>query len=232
MLGILGGMGPLATVDLMRKIIERTPAAGDAGHLPMLVANFTHIPNRLAAWKRGDDLALVSMIAALKTLEAGGANLLVIACNTAHLWFDAMQKSTRIPIMHIADAAVAQLLRQRRPIRKIGLLATEPTLEGRLYHDRLERAGFVTLTPDSTTQRTSVNVAIDAVKGNDLATARAAACTGAAALMADGAECIILACTEMPLALEGSEFEQHAIDPALALAEECVLWWLQRRASE
>jgi len=229
LLGILGGMGPLATVDLMRKIIERTPARVDADHVPMLVANFPQIPARLGAWAKRDDTPLAPMIAGLQTLEDGGATLGVIACNTAHLWFEPMQAATRVPLLHIADATIAAL-RLRVPLpRTVGLLATVPTVQGRLYHDRLEAAGFVALTPDETTQHALVDSAIEAVKRNDLSGARTAATAAAATLMAAGADCLLLGCTEMPMALEGSDFMKHAIDPAAALADACVAWWLQRR---
>ncbi len=229
LLGILGGMGPLATVDLMRKIIERTPARSDADHMPMLVANFPQIPARLAAWARRDDTPLAPMIAALNILETGGATLGVIACNTAHLWFEAMQASTRVPLLHIADASIAAL-RQRKPLpRTVGLLATSPTLEGRLYHARLEAAGFVALAPDEATQRALVDTAIEAVKRNDLDGARTLARGAAAALLAAGADCLLLGCTEMPIALDGSAFMADSVDPTAALADACVAWWLQNR---
>lgn len=229
LLGILGGMGPLATVDLMRKIIERTPARSDADHVPMLVANFPQIPARLAAWARRDDTPLAPMIVALKTLEDGGATLGVIACNTAHLWFEAMQAATRVPLLHIADATIVAL-RRRTPLpRSVGLLATGPTLQGRLYHDRLEAAGFTAIAPDEETQRTLVDTAIDAVKRNDPDCARMLARGAATALIAAGSDCLLLGCTEMPIALEGSAVMDASVDPTAALADACVAWWLQQR---
>jgi len=229
LLGILGGMGPLATVDLMRKIIEGTPARVDADHVPMLVANLPQIPARLDAWTRRDDAPVAPMIAGLKKLERGGATLLVIACNTAHLWFEPLQAATPVPILHIVDAAI-DALRRRIPMpNKVGLLATLPTLQGRLYHERLEAAGFIALSPDEVTQRTLVAGAIEAVKRNDLANARTAAQHAAQALIADGADCLLLGCTEMPIALEGSCFMDISVDATAALADGCVAWWLKQQ---
>ena len=110
MLGILGGMGPLATADFLKKLIELTPASSDQQHIPTIVWSVPQIPDRSNfIVKQGED-PFAALIKGAETLKKEvGATALAIPCNTAHYWADSIYKSTGVPILHIVDAVMEQL---------------------------------------------------------------------------------------------------------------------------
>ena len=113
MLGVLGGMGPMATVDFMGKVIRNTPAACDQDHIAMVVRSATDVPDRTAAiLDQGRD-PLPAMRHALRQLLESGARCIAIPCNTAHHWHDALQDETNVPILHIGDATVERLIAEK-----------------------------------------------------------------------------------------------------------------------
>ena len=111
MLGVLGGMGPMATVDFLAKLVRATPAGRDQDHIPTLVCSAVDIPDRADAILGAGPDPLPAMRAALVRLEAGGATRIAIPCNTAHHWHAALQAGTSLPILHIVDAVAETLAR-------------------------------------------------------------------------------------------------------------------------
>src|SRR3954471_9827880 len=109
LLGVLGGMGPLATVDFLAKLIEETPAKGDPDHVPVIVYSVPQIPDRPGAILENTESPLPAMLEGVRHLKRGGATLIAIACNTAHFWYDALS-AEGVPIAHIADATCDDLL--------------------------------------------------------------------------------------------------------------------------
>lgn len=234
MIGILGGMGPLATVDLMRKLVELTPALRDQDHVPVVVVSDPRVPDRVGpALGRSSVSPVPAMQAGIAALERAGADCVAIACNTAHYWYDDLQSATRLPILHIVDA-VAQELRTQGGAGPVGLLATTATLTTRLYHDRLAEHDFDCVVPSETEQEDLVHAAIALVKQNR--------CTEAGPLLLDaierlrsrGAQAVVLACTELPVALScvTPPSEPVIVDATAALAQACLSWWKGRSAAE
>jgi aspartate racemase len=218
LVGVLGGMGPAATLDFMAKVMAATPAAVDQDHVPLVVYQVPQIPSRTAAIAEGTDAPLPAMVAGVRALERAGAELIVIACNTAHHWHEALARSTGLEILHVADA-VRTLLRERAALdRRIGLMATRATLHSRIFEQRLPEVRFVT--PGEATQRL-IDAAIAAVKAGDVAAARRSASAAAEGFRAEGAEILLLACTELPIALDGIGGPQW-LDATEALARACV----------
>jgi aspartate racemase len=128
----------------------------------------------------------------------------------------------RIPLLHIADAAMAAMERLPVPPMRVGLLATRGTLQAAFYGQRLAQRGFQWMAPTQEEQARFVDVAIDRVKAGDIAGARAPLEAATRALAARGAEVILLACTELPLAAEGARIPVPVLDASLALAEAVV----------
>ncbi len=95
--GILGGMGPLATVDLFAKIVENTPAVLDQDHLRIIIDNNPQIPPRVEAILQGGEDPLPAMVASAKLLAAAGADFIVMPCNTAHYWLDGLRAAVAVP---------------------------------------------------------------------------------------------------------------------------------------
>jgi len=143
MLGILGGMGPLATVDLMHKIIALTPAAADQQHIPLIVYSDGRIPDlRAAILDPLQPSPLPKMIEGIKLLEQAGAQCIVIACNTAHHWSSSLAATASVPIIDIAQAVCISLRRQCQQASRVGILATYATLVSGFYQRAIQGAGF------------------------------------------------------------------------------------------
>ena len=228
MLGVIGGMGPLATADFFRKLIDATPARDDDEHIPVLIHSVPQIPSRPAAILRGGASPLPALMAARDRLLTAGATVLAMPCNTAHHWYDELVAGCEVPFLHIVDA-VGDLL----PVgaRELGIVATRATLRTRVFEQRLAPRGIALTAPDETTYDRAVQPAIDAVKrGASLEAGRLLEPVIAAALD-NGAVAVVLACTELPVALDAiaSPLRARCIDSTDALARACVRHFSSRR---
>lgn len=225
LLGVLGGMGPLATVDFLHKLIEETPATRDQEHVPLITYSVPQMPDRPPAITGNGESPFPQMLAGVQTLKRAGASAVAIACNTAHYWYDDLQRDGGLPILHIADAACAAFA--GRPIQRVGLLATTGTAAAGFYQQRLAARGITCVPSTDGDQRMLVEPAIVHVKRNEMALAHPLATRAARKLRDAGAEIIIIACTEIPLAIEheASDITPHCVDATRALARACVTWW-------
>ena len=222
MLGILGGMGPMATVDFMSKIVRNTPASCDQDHIQMVVCSATDVPDRTEAILGQGRDPFPAMLNALRRLEHSGATRIAIPCNTAHHWHGALQAETSVPIIHIVDA-VADALAQQRTIPALGLLATDGTIHAGVYQQRLAERGYACVVPDAKAQA-EVMRAIRLVKAGHTDEAAGILGREAEALAARGCSQIAMACTEIPLALATLDQDVGAalLDPTELLAQACV----------
>lgn len=226
-LGVLGGMGPLASAHFMTRLTLLTPAQRDQDHIPVILWSDPRIPDRGAARTGQGPDPLPALVKGIRGLEAAGCGAIVIPCNTAHGWFDAMQAATPLPILHIIDAAAADLRRQRVTPGPIGIMGTATTLAMRLYQDRLEAQGWSCLQPDVGEMVRLVNPAIEAVKANRVADAYAPLAEMVALLHARGARAIVLGCTEIPLGIQAGPWETLGVplmDTIDALAQAAIAW--------
>ena len=141
--GILGGMGPEATIDFMNRVIALTPATTDADHIHMLVDNNPHVPSRQAAILNDGVDPGPTLVKMAQQLEAAGADVLVMPCNTAHAWQDDIVAATAIPFVSIIDETAARCFEFER----VGLLATRACLRSELYQTKFAAAGKALLLP-------------------------------------------------------------------------------------
>ncbi len=223
MLGVLGGMGPLATADFFFKLIVATGAERDEENVPTLIHSVPQIPSRPAAILRGGESPLPALRAARDRLLAAGATMLAMPCNTAHYWYDDLVAGTSAPFPHIADAVAAELPPQAR---RIGIIATAATLAARIYEARLA-SGIEYLMADPALYDSAVQPAIDAVKRNASVDGGRLVEPVIESLLGRGASCVVLACTEVPVALDAiaSPLRERCIDSTAALARACVRAW-------
>ena len=217
--GVLGGMGPEATVDFMAKVIALTDASCDQDHIRMLVDHNPHVPNRQdAILGDGEDpgLVLADMAA---DLEASGADFLVIPCNTAYVFEDAILAATHIPLISIIGVSVAAAQELAPGAERIGLLATDGCLQAGIYQAGLEAAGLSAElpTPEEMQQIMALVKVIKAGKQSE-STGREMA-TLAEALASRGAGAIIAGCTEIPLVLDEGAVSVPLVSSTDALAE-------------
>jgi len=226
MLGIIGGMGPLATADFFHKLIAATDAARDEDNIPVLIHSVPQLPSRPAAILHNGPSPLPALVAARDRLLAAGATMLAMPCNTAHHWYDDLARGGVVPFPHIADA-VASELRTRKG--RVGIIATAATLTARIYERRLG-ADIEWMGPGAEAYRRAVQPVIEAVKRNDPAEGGRRIEPVIAELLERGASCVVLACTELPVAMDAiaSKLRERCIDSTAALARTCVLAWRKR----
>lgn len=229
LLGVLGGMGPLATVDLLQKIIEETPARRDQEHAPVVAWNVPQIADRQKALAGTGPSPLPDLLPGLEQLNRAGASHILIPCNTAHYWYPQLAKASRAPIIHIADATVDILRRQT--VGRVGLIATQGTLDADLFQRRFADLGLETLLPRPQEMAEWFVPGCYAVKRGELRQGGELLSLLAGALMERGAERLVLACSEVPpaLAFIGSPLQSISIDPTRALARAGVSRWLAYR---
>ncbi|HKX41673.1 MAG TPA: amino acid racemase [Burkholderiaceae bacterium] len=220
--GVLGGMGPLATIDFMHKVLAATPAERDQDHVPLVVASIPQVPDRSAAFRGDGESPLAAMIASGRRLRDAGAGLVVMPCNTAHLWFDALRAALDLPMLHLVDAALDDAIAQVGADARLGLLCTEATLASRLYLDRAPRIDWVV--PSATEMREWVMPGIAAIKAGALDRGRELLHAAAHALVQRGAQALVLGCTEVPLVLVPGDTPAPVIDATAALARRAVRW--------
>jgi aspartate racemase len=232
-LGILGGMGPLATADFLMKLVMATHATTDQAHIPVLLRSVPQIPDRSAAILGNGPSPLPSLIKGVEALCKAGATAIAIPCNTAHYWYKDMAEASMVPILHIVDS-VFYHLNTMACGGSVGLLATKGTIAARVYNERFTNQGSVNvLVPtDDEIERFS-GPGIDAVKAGDLAGGRSLLKEAAERLRDRGANAIVMGCTEIPIVLtENSCIGIPLIDATACLADSCASWWERQRGCE
>ena len=146
-IGILGGMGPLATADLFQKITLHTVAACDQAHPRVCIDSNTDIADRTAALLHGGEDPVPEMIKSAKRLESIGADFLIMPCNTAHSYYEQVCEAVTIPVLHMI--ALTRDALKARGVKCAGLLATDGTVQTGIYQRTFEQSGVELLTPDS-----------------------------------------------------------------------------------
>lgn len=215
-IGIIGGMGPLATCDLFQKITLHTAASRDQDHPRVCVDSNTAIADRTAALLRGGADPVPEMVKSARRLESIGADFLIMPCNTAHCYYHSIEGSVDIPVLHMI--ALTRDALKTRGVRTAGLLATDGTIETGIYQRTFERSGIELLAPEPDGQAAVMNLIYNGVKAGDLTHDAAAFRRVCQALLARGAETLILGCTELPPAFDRYHLDYPATDPTLELA--------------
>ena len=217
--GILGGMGPEATVDFMAKVIAMTPGEKDQDHIRMLVDHDPTVPNRQdAILGKGEDPG-PALAAMAQRLEAAGADFLVMPCNTAYVFEQAIIDAVKIPLISIIDATIDAV---PDGCDSVGLLATEGCLQAGVYQRGLAARQLTPLEPTADEMQKLMQ-AIYAIKaGNADDSTGKTMQSLAEALVARGAGAVIAGCTEIPLALEQSMLEVPLLSSTDILAQKTV----------
>lgn len=214
--GIIGGMGPAATCDLMEKIIALTKAASDQEHIHMIADVNTAIPDRTAAILAGGPDPVPEMAKSARRLESAGAELLIMPCNTAHYFYDAVAAAVGIPVLHMARETAAVL--RAAGIRTAGVLATDGTVQSGVYERALAEAGVRAVYPGPAMQRQVMRLIYEGVKGRAVPLNTIPAGDILADVRDQGAETVLLACTELPIAFRELGLSGGCLDPTRVLA--------------
>lgn len=219
-LGVVGGMGPLATADFLKKLVQSTPAKIDQEHIPVLLYGDCTVPDRTAAVVGTGPSPLPKLLQGIRFLNQAGVKAICIPCNSAHCWFAEMKAATTVPLFHIVRASAEQVKKKNPAAKNVGVLSTYGTFQMGIYNRALEEMEFVPITPTEDEFQTLVSPAIALIKGNQLDAAEDLFRQAAARLVARGAEVIILGCTEIPLGMRKQYEENPArfVDSTDALA--------------
>lgn len=222
--GVIGGMGPAATLDLVAKLLEATGARSDQEHLHILVDCNPKVPNRNEALA-GTGPSPAPMLAAMaRRLEAAGADFLVMACNTAHAFEEAIRAAVKIPFVSILEETVAEVTALVPEGARCGVLAAGGCRRARLYERALEAAGRVPVVLDAAHQARFMDLLYRIKAGEQDAPVRAAMAGLAGELVGQGAELVIAGCTEVPLVLAATDLAVPLVDSTRALARATVAY--------
>jgi aspartate racemase len=215
-------MGPAATVDFYAKLVRATPAATDQEHLRVVIWSDPTIPDRTRALLEGGEDPTPALVAAARALEAVGAGLVAIPCNTAHAFLPRVRRHVDVPFLDMIEQTAAHTARVHESARVAGLLATTGTQRARLYQAALADRGVDVISPGRAAQD-DVMRAIELVKANaDLARAAELIRPVVSALVDEGADVLIAGCTELPLLLDDDVAPVPVVDPAQVLADAVV----------
>jgi len=222
MIGILGGMGTQAGLDFCNKLAKLNKGKTDQQYPLFILYNKSNIPGRPENLHRYNKV-LKSLLAGCKFLEKSKCKFIVIPCNTAHYWFDDLQKKTKIPIISMPKEVYAHSIKICKKNSTIGLLATEGTLKTGVYNKFFDK-DFKLINPSKSVQKNNVNKAIKLVKMGRIKEAEKAIRPAVNSLIKMKCSKIILGCTELPIAIFAFKSFQKIkksktfLDPNLILA--------------
>jgi len=231
--GVVGGVGPAATVDFMQKLVRSTPATRDQDHIKLLVEQNPQIPDRTQNLLGDGPDPTVSLYATCKKLEAGDVDIIAIPCNTAHAFVERIQPYLHVPIVNMLTVSVEYLRAAFPDLREVGLLATTGTIMSGVYRKALEARGLRQVVPSDTLQARVMNAIYGerGVKAGFIAGECVDDVNAAVDELSErGVEVILLGCTELPLLLPEGEMRSGSggvvrlVDPTDILARRCVAY--------
>jgi aspartate racemase len=221
--GIIGGMGPEATVDLMARVIKATPAADDMDHIRMVVDNNPKVPSRIRHLiEQTGDSALPCLQDMARKLAGWGVDFLAMPCNTAHVYYSGLQEAVNIPVLDMIELTIDRAVAENPGLRNVGLLASTAVLDLGLYEKRLAEEGLGQMTPGVANQEL-VMAAIRKIKTGSYGHEVIDVIQTAADDMIDrGCETLIVACTELSIISASLQLPHPCLDAAQVLAEAIV----------
>lgn len=219
-LGVIGGLGPMATAYFMQLVIEMTQAKTDQEHIPMIIYNCPQIPDRtnyMLGLSGENPAPLIAKCG--QNLVRDGADIAAIPCITAHAMHEQIQKEVAIPIIHAIKEVVKYL--QQQGIKKAALEATDGTVKVAVFQRELESAGIEVLLPSKDGQEKVMHIIYDNVKAGTKVDMEAFAMVEEE-LLAKGAEVIILGCTELSMVKRDYKLKPCYLDAMEVLARAAV----------
>lgn len=219
-LGILGGLGPMATAYFYELLIAHTEASCDQDHIDILINSHATTPDRTAfIMGKSKDDPLHVMVEDLKRMKIYGADLVAIPCNTAHYFYDKLKASTDLPILNIMEETAACL--SSLGVKKAGILATDGTVMTGTYDRYLAAHDIDCLRPDEAGQKTIMHIIYDEIKNGKKPDVDAFLAV-ADGLRRQGAEALILGCTELSLIKKEHPLPPYFIDSLDVLADSTI----------
>ena len=222
-LGVIGGMGPKATAVFFDKIIENTVAERDQDHIDMIILNHASIPDRTSVILGGNsELFLEAVAKDLKLLELAGAAHIAIPCNTSHYFYNEMQQLTSVPIINMVDETLEAIYKKYGAGSKIGILATNGTINSGIYAVGCDKYEMQLFVPDDSLQDQVMKIIYTNVKSNmDFDPTELEALIHEL-VYTHGCHCVILACTELSCIKLSAQAAECSIDAMQVLVEKAI----------
>jgi len=225
-IGVIGGMGPLATVNFYQILIEMTNVEKDQDHPHVIIDSNPAVPDRTKAILVQGPSSAPVIIEIARTLQNAGADFLAMPCVTAHYFYDEIQAAIDIPLIHMIRET-ANTYAESFPGKKAGLLSTSGTQKANIFQSTFPSDSI--LIPDQETQTQFVMPAIYGVKSGNIADAKPKIIEAAQRLMQHGADLAIAGCTEVPIILKPEDIPIPLLDPVHVLAECCLQLYYEQK---
>lgn len=225
LIGVLGGLGPAASVDFYAKVVELSAAAGaaaDQDHVRLVIDADPEVPNRNASVAGAGESSAPALVAKALRLKAAGAEVLAMACNAAHAYQSDIEAASGLRLISIVDEAVAAVARHTPAGGGVGVLAAAGTLDSGLYRSALSRQGFSAIEPEGELRERFMALLYRIKAGDTGEAASSEMAAIAAALIERGARVLVAGCTEVPLVLSSEDVPVPLVDASLELAAAVV----------
>lgn len=222
-LGILGGMGPLATQLLYKMIIENTAASCDQEHIDMIILSHAKIPDRTAAIKSGNTKAVFhALLEDIYMLQKNGCSCVAIPCNTSHYFYHALSAEADIPIINMVRSAIEDVASSRRNVKKIGILATDGTVFSDIYRTECEALGLEAFYPEEKFQKIVMDIIYNQIKKGERGNPADFALIDRH-LRESGCDGAVLACTELSCYRENNGLSSFYTDAMQSLCKRAIV---------
>jgi aspartate racemase len=220
--GVIGGLGPAATLDFFDRVLKATPAARDQDHLRLIIDNNPLVPDRNAAIAGTGPSAGPALADMARGLERAGAEFLVMPCNAAHAFQSDIEAATSLPFVSLIDETVREAARVAPRAKRVAILGAPGTLRAGIYNKAFAAAGVDTLAPEGELLNRLI-AAILRVKVGDMGVETRAAMRAVAMEMAAlGCDAVCAACTEVPIVLDQGDIDVPLISSTDALVARTV----------
>lgn len=216
-IGIIGGMGPRATCDLMEKILKASDADSDQDYVRICVDSNTNIPDRTKSILYDGEDPIPEMVKSAIRLQDMGADLLLMSCNTAYFFYDRLRTFIDIPLLHMPGETAVAL--KEKKVRRAAVLATDGVVKSGIYEKALKEQGIETLYPEEREQKQIMGVIYRCIKAGKKDVEKYGLSEISNALFERGAQSLILGCTELPIAFSLTGLTENLIDPTEVAAK-------------
>lgn len=221
-LGILGGMGIDVTAEFLARIIDITGAKKEQDNIPIIINHNPKIADRTQAIVYGGEDPLPLLKSSLEVLVKAGVDFIAIPCNTAHYYYDKMQRDTPVPIIHMIKEVVAKCLTIRKDVKAVGLLATTGTVNTELYQNKFVERDIKVILPDDNDQAVVMNSIMRIKSRVDIEDVKKRLIGIAHELIACHARIIVIGCTDISLIIKEDDLEVPIVDSLSVLADRTV----------
>lgn len=222
-LGVMGGMGPEATSYYYENVIAHTEASCDQEHIDMVILSHAAMPDRTEAIMSGNSKHLINMLCNdARTLESLGVSNIAITCNTSYYFYDHIQKAVKIPVINMVRESVAYAVRDFENVKRVGIMATDGTINSKIYHKACRKAGVTPVKLSEERQRDVMSLIYDDIKAGKPGDRRKFDRV-VSEFMRKGCDVIILACTELSVFKGKHDVPSICLDAMDVLVKESIL---------